>query len=121
MTTEDMEALAAQILSALQGALSDGWDQIDAFHKSQSEKLTRQAALLVQIRISGELKDSPEMFDFMIEQLQDKVENFAIAVANLTVLTLQNAWNASVEVIWGAINAALEGASLPALPIPEGR
>lgn len=121
MTTEEMEALARQILSAWQEALSDGWDQIDAFQQSQSEKLTRQAALLVQIRVSGELSEDSEMFEFMIEQFQDKVENFSIAVANLTVLTLQKAWNASVDVIWGAINAALEGASLPALPIPERR
>ena len=114
-----LEELASEIATVIKNELSEGWDQLSSFHKSQSKKLAKQAALLAQLRLSGELRDDPDTFDFLVEQLEDKVENFAVAVANLTVLTFQQAWNATVGVIWGAINKLFTAQGLPALAVPS--
>ncbi len=114
-----LEEIADDIAAVLQGALAEGWNQLNTFQKSQSNKLAKQAALLAQLRVSGELREDETTFEFLLEQLEDKVENFAIAVANLTVLTLQRAWNAVVGVIWKAINELLTGAGLSAVPVPS--
>lgn len=114
-----LDELAAEIAEKWKEALSDGWGQLSSFHKSQSKKLAHQAALLAQLRISGELQQNSDMFEFLVDQLKDKTANFAIAVANLTILTFQDAWNASVEVLWRAINGVLGEAGLPTLPIPN--
>jgi len=115
----DIDQVAAEMLANAKDALADGWDTLDTFRKSQLRKIARQGALISQMRISGELKDDPEMLDWFAEQLEDKVRNFARAVANITVLTLQKAWNAVVGAIWGAINGILTGNGFAALPIPS--
>ncbi|OIQ35434.1 MAG: hypothetical protein BM559_02775 [Roseobacter sp. MedPE-SWchi] len=114
-----LDELASQIAEEWKSALSEGWGQLSSFHKSQTKKLAHQAALLAQLRISGELQHDSDMFEFLVDQLKDKTENFAIAIANLTALTFQEAWNASVGVLWGAINSALGSAGLPPLPVPS--
>ncbi|MCP5074027.1 MAG: hypothetical protein GY947_12145 [Rhodobacteraceae bacterium] len=113
-----IDKLAGEIAEAWKGELSDGWDLLSSFHKSQTKKLSRQAALIAKMRTEGELRDDDDLFEFLLEQFEDKVKNFAIAVANLTAMTLERAWNASVGIIWGAINKLLTGAGFVALPIP---
>ena len=113
-----IDNLGAEIAVAWKAALSEGWDQLNSFYKSQTSKISKQAALIAKLRLEGDLVDDDEMFAFLLDQLEDNVRNFANAVANLTMLTLQKAWNASVGVLWGAINKLLTGAGFAALPIP---
>ena len=117
----DIDEFAAEVFERVKGELSEGWDDINNFRKSQLKKLSRQAVIVGKLRVEGELTGDTEMFEFFLEQLEDKVENLAIAVANLTVLTLQRAWNAIVGVFWGAINEIVSGAGLAGLPIPALR
>ncbi|SLN11674.1 hypothetical protein PEL8287_00277 [Roseovarius litorisediminis] len=116
---ESLNAIAGEIAEAWKQELAEGWDQISSFHKSQTKKISKQAALISRMRTSGELRDDDDMFEFLMEQLEDKIRNFAIAVANLTALTLEKAWNASVGVVWGVINKLLKGAGISAVPIPK--
>jgi len=114
-----IESVASDIAAAWREELSEGWNSLSSFHKSQSKKISKQAALIAQMRTTGDLRNDDDMFDFLMEQLEDKIRNFAIAVANLTALTLEKAWNASVGIIWKAINKLLAGAGLIGLPIPK--
>lgn len=111
--------IAGDIVDEWKHELSEGWDQLSSFRKSQTKKISKQTALIARMRIDGDLKDDDDMFEFLLEQLEDKIRNFAIAVANMTALTLEKAWNASVGVIWGAINKMLKGVGISPVPIPK--
>ncbi len=116
---DSVNDIAAEIAGAWKKELAEGWSQISSFRKSQTKKISKQAALIARMRIIGDLRDDDDMFEFLMEQLEDKIRNFAIAVANLTALTLEKAWNASVGVVWGVINKLLKGAGISAVPIPN--
>ncbi len=114
----DIEAMANEMIFNLGEELSDGWDKISAFQQNQASLIAKQAALIAQLKVMGNVADD-ETIEFLTEQLKDKVENFAKVIANLSALTLEKAWNAAVGVFWNAINKALTGAGLVALPIPD--
>jgi len=115
----ELDEVADDIYSRVKESLENDWNTLSTFHRSQGKKLARQAALLAQLRLSGELPKDDPIFETLNEQFEDAARNFAQAVANLTLLTLQNAWNAIVDTLWGAVNELLSGAGLGFLPIPK--
>ncbi|WBU53575.1 hypothetical protein [Paracoccus sp. SCSIO 75233] len=114
----ELDKVADDIYSKVKESLNDDWDTLSNFHKSQGRKLARQAALLAQLKLSGEVPQGDPIFETLIEQFEDAARNFAQAVANLTVLTLQNAWNAIAKTLWGAVNELFSKAGLGNLPVP---
>lgn len=121
----DTGKVVQDIIAALKGEVGEGWAAISGFSQHQAKMLANQAAMITQARISGSLKDDDEMFEFFTDQLKRMTINFARSVATLTLLTIEQAWNAIVKIVWGAINGALAsvriaGIPLPTLEIPEG-
>jgi hypothetical protein len=114
----DTGKLVNDIISALKGSVGDGWSAISGFAEKQAKMLANQAAMIAQARISGSLKDDDDMFEFFTNQLKDHATNFARSVATLTLLTIEQAWNAVVKVIWGAINGALASVKIAGIPLP---
>jgi hypothetical protein len=106
------------IINALKGSLEESWSTVSVFAEDQAKKLANQAAMIAQARILGSLKDDDDLFDFFIDQLKEMTANFAKGIANLTLLTIEKAWNAIVGAVWGAINGTLSSAVLGPLPIP---
>jgi hypothetical protein len=115
----DVPKLVDDVLDALRGELGEGFASIADFAEKQSKMLAQQAAFITEARLNGSLKDDDELFDFFVDQLKEMSGNFARAVAQLTVLTIERAWNAVVDAVWGAINGAIGAAGFPALPIPR--
>jgi len=113
-----VDELASELVDTLRGKALDGWDRISSFVTKQSKAIATQAAWITESRISGVLKSDDELFDFFVSQLKDSIESMAHAVAVLTVLTIEETWNAVVGIVWGAINTALTGAGLGFLRIP---
>ena len=113
-----VDKLASELVDTLRGKALDGWDRISSFVTKQSKAIATQAAWITESRISGVLKSDDELFDFFVSQLKDSIESMAHAVAVLTVLTIEETWNAVVGIVWGAINTALTGAGLGFLRIP---
>ena len=77
-----------------------------------------QAAAIAQARITGSLKDDDDTFGFFTNQLKDLATNFARSVATLTLLTIEQAWNAVVKVVWCAINGVLASVKIAGIPLP---
>ncbi len=113
----DIDELAANIVGALKDAVQSGVNIATSFVKSQTNGLAMQAALITEARITGQITD--EQFKRFNKQLRALTENFVRTLAHLFLITLQHAWNAVVDVLWGGINQALDLAGLPKLPIPS--
>lgn len=113
----DLDELAAAIVGALKDAVQPGVNIATAFVKSQANALAMQAALITGARVSGQITE--EQFKRFNKQLRALTENFVRTVAHLFLITLQKAWNAVVDVLWGRINDVLDSAGLPKLPIPS--
>lgn len=110
MPAINIDELAAAIFAALNGSVEKGIKTGSAFIAQQSRALAVQAAMIAEGRIRKQIVD--EDFQFLMEQLKTLTENFARSVAALTVITLQNAWNAIAGALWGAIDTALGGVGL---------
>lgn len=107
------------LLVVLEKELGDGFKTISTLATEQARQLAEYSTRIVQARTTGSLKDDDDRFRFFVKNLEEMTNNLARAVANLTILTLERAWNAIVEVIWGVINTALQGAGLTLLPVPR--
>jgi len=115
----DLDDLADDIYSKFNQSLETDWQTRSTVQRAQGKRLARQAALLSQLKLCGELQEDDQIFDTLVEQFEDATRNFSQAVANLTILTLQNAWKAIVNALWGAINGLLSNAGLGVLSIPQ--
>ncbi|SHG98762.1 hypothetical protein SAMN02745157_0107 [Kaistia soli DSM 19436] len=116
MATINIDQLAGDIVDALRGEITTGFQAISTFARNQSRRLAAQAALIAEGGITGQL--DAEMLRFFDDQLKTMARNFARAVAERTMITLQRAWNAITDVVWGAVNAALGTVGIGGLPMP---
>ena len=115
----ELDEIADDIYSKVKESLENDWNTLSTFHRSQGKKLAGQPKITAKIGLCGELPKDDPIFETLNEQFEDAARNFAQAVANLTLLTLQNAWNAIVNTLWGAVNELISGAGLGLLPIPK--
>ncbi len=113
----DPAKIGQDIVDALNGILQDDVARYVDFAERQSAGLAKQAAWIAEATIAGEIDaDDRQWF---LENLEKMTENFARVVVGLTLLTIEKAWNAIVDVLWGAVNSALKAASVPIkIPVP---
>lgn len=116
MSAINIEELAGAIVNALRGELTSGFNSVSAFARTQAKRLATQAALIAEGRLSGQIDD--DMLEFFDGQLQVMARNFARAMAERTIITLQRAWNAIVDTVWNSLNRTLNVAGFGTLPVP---
>lgn len=114
----DPNQILADIADVLKGELKSGYTTIKSFVESQGKLLAKQAATIARSRVSGSLKDDDELYEFFLESLRQNTENMAKSIAMLTALTIEKAWNAVANVLWGAIRTVLSGAGVPSGLLP---
>lgn len=114
----DTDAILNEILAALKGELGGGFSKIKKFATRQGEMMARQAALIARGRLDGDFVEGDPFYQFLLKNLKDLAANTARAIAMQTLLTIEKAWNAIANVVWGALRGVLTAAGLPAPLIP---
>ena len=112
----NLSTLGADILAALQGVLGGAYGKVQGQAEKEAQYFAVQAAMTTKARIDGEYDD--EQLQWFLAKLQGQAENFCRVLCAQTILTLEEAWNAIVGVVWTAINGALSGAGLGILAVP---
>ena len=115
----DAAAILDEMIGALRGELADGYDLISDFAERQGRMLAKQAEHLAKERADGFLAEDEELFAFFVEGMQRDTENMARSIAMLTALTIEQAWNAVANALWGGMRAILAGAGVPPALLPE--
>ncbi|HTH99517.1 MAG TPA: hypothetical protein VL752_01120 [Acidisoma sp.] len=112
----DLTTLGADIVAALQGVLAGAYGKVQGQAEKEAHYFEAQAAMMAKARISGEYDQ--EQFDWFLAKLQQQAQNFCRLLCAQTILTIEEAWNAVVGVIWKAIGGALSAAGLGGLVVP---
>ena len=107
-----------EIVGNLKAELGSGFGKIRKFTQDQGMMLAKQAELIAHSRIDGNLASDDEFFEWLLEGLKKDTANMVKSIAVLTVLTLEKAWNAVANALWGGIRTILGAAGLPAPLIP---
>jgi hypothetical protein len=114
---------AAQILAdihdALRGELGDGYSLISGLVEDQTKLLAEQAQFIADQRANGDLRTNDALYQHFLKGLENNTANLARSVAMLTALTIEKAWNAVANALWGGITGILTAAGLPAPLIPN--
>lgn len=117
----DPSQIVEDMLAALSGVLKEDIKNHVDFAERQSKALAMQAAWIAQETANRDLSDDDR--DWFLKDLARQSENFAHTLAALTVLTVEKAWNAIVDVLWtainGAVSAAIPGIKLPVPKLPS--
>lgn|SRR5688572_17501551 len=112
------DTILSDLRDALKGELGQGYSVISGFVESQGRLLADQAAFIAEQRATGDLKNNDALFEFFQEGLKANALNMARSVAMLTALTIENAWNAVANVLWGGIRTILSAAGVPTGLLP---
>jgi hypothetical protein len=115
----DHTQILQDMAAALKGELGSGYSTISSFVESQGKLLAKQAEDIAKSRISGSLRDDDDLYHFFLDSLKHNTENMARSVVMLSALTIEKAWNAVANVLWGGIRTILSGAGVPANLLPQ--
>lgn len=114
----DAASILSDMRSALLGELGAGYSAISGFVEDQGRLLADQAAFIAEQRANGDLRTNDALYAHFLKGLETNTANMARSVAMLTVLTIEKAWNAMANALWGGIRAILTAAGLPGPLIP---
>lgn len=107
------------IVGALKGELGEGYSTVSNFVQTQGKLLAKQAEDIAKSRAGGSLANDDELFEFFLENLRKNTENMVKSLVQLSILTIEKAWNAVAGVLWGAIRSILGGAGVPGNLLPQ--
>ncbi|MDJ0642962.1 MAG: hypothetical protein QNJ15_09100 [Erythrobacter sp.] len=115
----NFEEILGSVVAALKEEIGDDLSSIQGFIDSQGRLLAKQTAWIATSRTTGSLKDDDELYEFFVENLKTNTEGFVRSIAMHTIITIEKAWNAVANVLWGAIRTALTGVGIPNSMLPE--
>lgn len=99
----DIEQLGAQLIQALQGALKPGLAAGSALVRQQAETMAHATVQLAELRLNGSFKHNDTAYEKAKGHLAVLGKNFVLALTNLALAAVEQAYNAVMKVVWGAI------------------
>ena len=114
----DADTILADLRAALEGELGQGYSTISTFMERQGRLLAEQAAFIAEQRATGALRDNDRLYEHFLEGLRTNTVNLTHHVAMLTALTIEKAWTAVANVLWGALRTIMSASGVPATLLP---
>lgn len=108
--------LVSAIGTAVSKAVGKDISNIEGFSKDQALQIEKLTIRLGEMIAAGEFKDDAEGEQFYRDILADLISNLTKTLKGLSVIAVEHAWNAVVDVVWKALDKAT-GLALPR-PIP---
>jgi len=112
----DVNKLVQDIKDAVSGVINEDVTTLSGFQERQVKDMAKRAAQIAEFTIKGEIDE--EQRKFFLEDLARDAKTFAKVVVAMVAITIEKVWNAVVEIIWGAINGAVDTA-IGSLPLPK--
>lgn len=99
------EELAGNMLSAMQGVLSEKWPSIKEYGKSEAQKLAQSFVMIEALKASGQIDDEEAALHFSIQKNASRT--VFLAIEGLGVLAVEQAINAALNVVKDTVNTAV--------------
>jgi hypothetical protein len=106
----DFNKISKDMLTAAQGTLTDYAGDVKTLAEGELKDFARRT-----IELAGLVKDgsiSPEQAKLILKIRQNAVETVFLSIAGIGLLAVQEAMNAILDVLKGAINSAIPGIDL---------
>src|SRR5262249_3589896 len=100
------------VKNAASTILSKDVQTISGFSERQLKLMAQQAVWITEATNAGEFNSDPGLRDDFLHNLQDMAEDFAKALRGLMSVTVEKIWNATVDILWKAIEKGI-GFALP--------
>ena len=113
------QEILTSITAALKEEIGDDLSSIEGFIESQGKLLAQQAAWIAESRATGSLRDDDELFGYFTDALEKDTKGLARSIAMHSIITIEKAWNAVADALWGGIRSILAGAGVPDNLLPE--
>jgi len=101
----NVDELASKILDAFKEQLSDKWPEVKDYAESESKKLAENFVLIEKLKISGKITERQAKFHYEIQKNASR--SVLLAVDGLSLIAVEQAINAAMEVLKDAVNKAL--------------
>jgi hypothetical protein len=107
----NVDDVFGQMMGAGAAAFSDGWAEIKGYAPGEFKKMAVQLVDIAENVAAYELDSSkgysPETGKLLLQMQKRALEGVLVAVTTLTLIAVQNAINAILDVLKGAFSAAL--------------
>lgn len=105
MMNFNMNEVLSGMLSAIQGTVTDHWDEVKSTANQFLQRKKERLKLMAELRISGEL--SQEKFESRLEDEKLILEAELNALAVISKAIAQKAVNAAMDILDKAVKAAI--------------
>lgn len=101
----DVKALAEAILAAMRGQLTQHWNLAQPYAQSEAKKLAETARLIVTGSANGDI--NPQQAKILVRMQTNASQAVLTALDTIGMIAAQDAINAGLNVLKGAVNAAI--------------
>ncbi len=101
----DVDELASKIFEVFKGQLSEKWPEVKDYAESESKKLAENFVLIEKLKISGKITEEQAKFHYEIQKNASR--SVLLAVDGMSLIAVEQAINAAMEVLKDAVNEAL--------------
>jgi len=105
MPSVDIGQIAGDALAAMLGIIDDQGPEIAAYAQAEAAKIATSIAQIGQLRLNGVINDAEMALHMDIQKSASRA--VLMAVKGMSILTAEQAVNAALAVVTGAVSQAL--------------
>lgn len=105
MTTPiNIKTLVTDLQNAASGVIGKDVTGLRGFSQQQLQAIAQQSVYVAAGIADGSITNDTR--DYFLDSLEEMAKSFANTLAGMVTVMIESVWNAMVQVIWSAINAA---------------
>ena len=101
----NLEQLAAAMVNAAKGQITDNWPQIKDYAEQEAKKLAENFVLIEKQKLTNQLSD--EQAELMHQMQKNASKAVLLSVQGMTTLMAEQALNAALDAVKTTVNTAL--------------
>lgn len=101
----DVPKLAADMLDAAKGPLAQGWSEVHEYAATEFKQLAETLAMIERLKAANAITD--EQARLHLEIQKNATRTVLLTIEGLGLLAVEQAINAALGVVRGAVNTAL--------------
>lgn len=102
----DSGQLAASMVNAMQGVLSEKWPEMKDYAQAEARKLAESFVMVEKLKLLGQIDNEEAELHFNIQKNASRT--VLLTIEGLGVLAAEAAINAALDVVKDAVNTALD-------------
>jgi len=101
----NVSAIAKDMLNAAKPVLQNYWKEVKPYVEKESKAFAQNLAMIAKLKLEGKITKEEALLHIQIQK--NSYRTVLLAIQGLGLIAVENALNAAIAVVAGAVNKAI--------------